>query len=201
MRIRATALIISLAVSFTGISSATAVQPAAPAKKFASCEALLKKYPKGIAETKDAATRATDEGFATPRVNKAVYKANSARLDRDKDGVMCEQSSPGSTEAQPVETAKIQHLPTGSILLDVWVEGHYTQKQGVYAFSMSRTIQDPKFTSTICRGWRADEAGIAETLVGISRDLMNEEVTETWVRQELPMIVTTTCVAKGYSFL
>ena len=62
------------------------------AKKYSSCADLLEKYPNGVAKNKKARNNAVKGGFAKPKVSKSLYKKNSGRLDRDKDGVMCEQS-------------------------------------------------------------------------------------------------------------
>ena len=68
---------------------AAAVNPSAV--KFANCAALLEEYPNGVAKSRKARNKAVREGFARPKVSKSLYTANGARLDRDKDGVMCEQ--------------------------------------------------------------------------------------------------------------
>ena len=68
---------------------AQASQPAA--KKYTSCADLLEKYPNGIAKNKKARNRAVKDGFARPRVSKKLYKSNRGRLDRDDNGVLCEQ--------------------------------------------------------------------------------------------------------------
>lgn len=60
--------------------------------KYRSCDALLAKYPKGVARDAKAAGQAVAEGLQRPKVNKSVYTANGSRLDRDRDGVACEQS-------------------------------------------------------------------------------------------------------------
>ena len=62
------------------------------AVKFANCAALLEGYPNGVAKSRKARNAAVREGFARPKVSKSLYKTNGARLDRDKDGVMCEQN-------------------------------------------------------------------------------------------------------------
>jgi len=63
------------------------------AKKYSSCAKLLGKYPNGVAKSKKARKRAVKGGFAKPKVSKAVYKRNGSRLDKDKNGVLCEQES------------------------------------------------------------------------------------------------------------
>lgn len=62
------------------------------ATKYRSCDALLAKYPKGVARDAKAASQARAKGLQKPKVNKSVYVVNGPRLDRDRDGVACEQS-------------------------------------------------------------------------------------------------------------
>ena len=63
----------------TGIAAATGAQ------RFDDCASLLKKFPDGVARSRLAAAG------TGAHVDAAIYTANSNRLDRDKDGVMCEQ--------------------------------------------------------------------------------------------------------------
>ena len=78
-----------LAVVLAAIMMAT---PAgAAAKKYSSCDKLLAVYPAGIARDAQAAAAAQAAGMIAPTVNRALYKANAGRLDRDRDGVACEQ--------------------------------------------------------------------------------------------------------------
>jgi hypothetical protein len=74
--------------SYGNVSTSAATL--ATTTKYTSCANLLKKYPNGVAKNKAAANRAVKEGFTKPKVSSKIYKVNSARLDRDKDGVMCE---------------------------------------------------------------------------------------------------------------
>ena len=82
--------VVSLFV-LTGIS-APAQASQGVAKKYSSCADLLVKYPNGVAKNKKARNKAVKGGFAKPKVSKSLYKKNGARLDKDKDGVMCERS-------------------------------------------------------------------------------------------------------------
>lgn len=59
--------------------------------RYSSCADLLAKYPNGVAQSKAKARAAVSDGFARPRVSSSLYKTNNRRLDRDRDGVMCEQ--------------------------------------------------------------------------------------------------------------
>jgi len=176
-----------------------ATQVTAPTQKYASCEKLLKAYPNGVAQSSRAAKQAKDNGFATPKVYKKIYSENSKRLDRDRDGVICEQQ--GNAPA-PAPAPTIQYLPTGVVLLDFWIESQkYTAKQGLYAFTISQTVRSPQLTAQICTGWKNNKAAMLETLLSASPQLLNDEVTDAWARSQLDMIVTTSCVSKGYSFL
>jgi hypothetical protein len=74
-------------------SIAVVASPAdAAAKKYANCTALNKVYKHGVAR-KGAKDKVS--GHSKPvtnfTVNTAVYNANKAKLDRDKDGVACEK--------------------------------------------------------------------------------------------------------------
>lgn len=64
----------------------------AAAKKYANCAALNKVYKHGVARkgAKDKVSGHT-KPVTNFTVNTAVYTANKAKLDRDKDGVACEK--------------------------------------------------------------------------------------------------------------
>ena len=72
------------------------------AKKYSSCADLLEEYPNGVAKNKKARNKAVKGGFAKPKVSKSLYNTNGARLDRDKDGVMCEQTGTSSSSRGPL---------------------------------------------------------------------------------------------------
>ena len=84
-------VIVVAALLFVSGISAPAQATQGVAKKYASCADLLEKYPNGVAKNKKARKKAVKGGFAKPNVSKSLYKKNGSRLDRDKDGVMCEQ--------------------------------------------------------------------------------------------------------------
>jgi hypothetical protein len=89
-----------IVVCFAFLLPVTAVTAAAaPMKRYPSCAALLKDFPAGVAETKRAADRAVKVGQRRPAVRPKVYRDNSRRLDRNGDGVVCEQTSPKSQRA------------------------------------------------------------------------------------------------------
>lgn len=62
------------------------------ADRYSSCAALLVDYPNGVARSKASAKAASRQGFARPSVSPSLYRGNGSRLDRDRDGVMCEQA-------------------------------------------------------------------------------------------------------------
>lgn len=91
-----TATVLTAALATGALAIAATPATAAPAKgtKFANCTALLKKYPAGVAKNKKAANKAVKAGHARPATSakaKATYALNKGMLDRDKDGVACEQ--------------------------------------------------------------------------------------------------------------
>lgn len=83
------------------------------AKKYSSCADLLEKYPNGVAKNKKARNKAVKGGFAKPKVSKSMYKQKRGRLDRDKDGVMCEQEKSVPTDPvapDPVAPPQVANL-------------------------------------------------------------------------------------------
>ena len=74
------------------VAAASVLAPQAhAAQRFSSCDKLLGVYPAGVARDQAAADAAQAAGMTRPTVNRAVYKLNAGRLDRDRDGVACEQ--------------------------------------------------------------------------------------------------------------
>ena len=120
--------VVAACVALLGVVAAPAYAVPTATQRFASCADLLAKYPNGVAKNKSAANRAAKDGFARPRVASAVYRTNSARLDRDKNGVLCEQEVPqavsfktefGFVTAQPVQAPKPGQCVNVPITLDV----------------------------------------------------------------------------------
>lgn len=70
-------------MSFVGV---LVVPGFANAATFKNCTALNKKYPSGVAKSKQAAAKQK----TTPKVLPAVYASN-IKMDRDKDGTICEK--------------------------------------------------------------------------------------------------------------
>ena len=66
---------------------------AAPMTRYSNCAALLKDYPNGVANNKRSAARAVAVGKRRPAVRPKIYRENASRLDRDRDGVACQQSA------------------------------------------------------------------------------------------------------------
>jgi hypothetical protein len=78
-----------------GMVTATAVAAPQVGSKFGSCAELNRVYPNGVAKNKKAANRAVRQGFARPSTTKrarALYVKHPG-LDRDRDGVACEQTA------------------------------------------------------------------------------------------------------------
>lgn len=76
---------------------------ATAANRYSSCAALLKDYPRGVAQSTAAATAAVKAGFLQPSMRPLIYQENGGRLDVDDDGVMCEQVNkpkPGDAAAR-----------------------------------------------------------------------------------------------------
>jgi hypothetical protein len=67
-------------------------------QRFDKCADLLKVHPTGVAKSRMAA--AGTEAI----VDAELYRVNGPRLDRDKDGIMCEQGA--SKAAPPTRTDK-----------------------------------------------------------------------------------------------
>jgi hypothetical protein len=63
---------------------------AAPVKVFKNCTAVHAVYKGGIAKPGAKDKRKSGHAHFKPRVSAALYKANKA-MDRDKDGIACEQ--------------------------------------------------------------------------------------------------------------
>ena len=65
----------------------------AAAKKFKNCTALNKEFPGGVAEKTTSVNKnkagVLQESKNTPKVSSKIYKENKG-LDRDKDGIACE---------------------------------------------------------------------------------------------------------------
>ena len=77
------------------------------AKKYSSCADMLKKYPNGVAKNKKVQNKALKSGLLKPKVSKGLYKKNSKRLDKNDDGIICEQKKAElPTEAEPFSFAK-----------------------------------------------------------------------------------------------
>lgn len=66
---------------------------AIPEKKFKNCTALNKEYPGGVAEKATSVNKnksgVPQDSKTVPKVSSKIYKENKG-LDRDKDGIACE---------------------------------------------------------------------------------------------------------------
>ena len=187
---------------------AQAVQSSA--KAYSNCDQLLKKYPNGVAKSKSAAAKAVKSGNARPKISASLYKTNGKRLDRDKDGVMCEQyvsvQESTATESEP-ETSGVIYFPTGLILIDVIYKnkadkGEISQEQANFIISYVRTIAKQN-VSTLCGGWKSqtfqDAAldAFALPAVAASSKLPGQEA---WIREMAGLLTSSWCVDKGYNY-
>jgi len=123
------------------------------AKKYSSCADLLKTYPNGVAKNKKAQAKAVKNGNAKPAVSLSLYNTNGARLDRDKDGVMCEQEGASQTESEPTPSteASFTLLPTGVVLVDAFLAaladtGKIDEKEGQLFWVGIKTFTSDPFT-------------------------------------------------------
>jgi hypothetical protein len=88
---------VALAVVGTALGTTVAIAvPASaaaephPTRVFASCAGVNAEYAGGVARTKAAADRVVRQGHLQPIVCPTAY-AENRRLDRDRDGVVCER--------------------------------------------------------------------------------------------------------------
>lgn len=113
----------ALAVSLL-IASALAVPSQAtqsPATKFSNCDRLLNQYPNGVAKSRTAANKAGRNGYAKPDVSASLYRTNGSRLDRDRDGVMCEQPrNSGNSQNQATPFNETRDYCEGQATIDLW---------------------------------------------------------------------------------
>lgn len=77
----------SVALALVAVVGAVAA-PEASARSFKSCEALVAKYPNGVAQNKKSANRWKKRGYERPAVNKKVYRRNAEELTVSR-GVLC----------------------------------------------------------------------------------------------------------------
>jgi hypothetical protein len=92
------------------ITAAITGSPAsAAAKKYSNCKALNKAHPNGVAKSKKAA------GLSNARVSSSLYNANK-KLDRDKDGIVCERSTPATTVPGSSGSGTLSTLPIATTI-------------------------------------------------------------------------------------
>jgi hypothetical protein len=89
--IRVVPLAVALSASLVvGLAPAAHAMPS-PSTAFTSCAGVNAEYPGGVARTQAAADRVVRKGHLRPIVCPTAYAQNQARLDRDRDGVVCER--------------------------------------------------------------------------------------------------------------
>jgi hypothetical protein len=101
-------------LSFVLVLVATLVLPTtANAAVFKNCSALNAKYPNGVAKSRAAARKQA----VIPKVSASIYKRNS-RLDRDRDGTVCESSgvSGSPNPVAPIPESTTSTSPVGSVV-------------------------------------------------------------------------------------
>lgn len=84
---------LAVAISATlvvGLAPTAHAMPS-PGTAFTSCAGVNAEYPGGVARTQAAADRVVRKGHLRPIVCPTAYAANRDRLDRDRDGVVCER--------------------------------------------------------------------------------------------------------------
>lgn len=109
---------LAIAMLVVGIAAPASFASPLPSKKFASCAALLKSYPSGVAKDARSASRAERAGYEYPDISASVYRANSSRLDRNRNGVLCEQESGGAGDSGG--NAQTRSLCEGFFVIDAW---------------------------------------------------------------------------------
>jgi hypothetical protein len=81
---------IAAALALTIMASGQAAYGQAKTTRFANCTAMHKTYRGGVARAGAKDHRASGHAKYAPKVSTALYNANS-KMDRDHDGVACEQ--------------------------------------------------------------------------------------------------------------
>jgi hypothetical protein len=82
-------ILVSILISTIFTQNAQAI----PENKFKNCKALNKEYPGGVAEEATSVNKnkagALQKSKKVPKISSEVYKEHKG-LDRDKDGIVCE---------------------------------------------------------------------------------------------------------------
>jgi hypothetical protein len=132
-----------VALYLVPVASATA---ASDAPRFKTCDALHKKFPKGVARDLSVLTDQVMDGFKLPASSpkaQRVYRANK-HLDTDKDGVACEVPVPPMTAKIPLEIDAVA----------------YSEYQGMdVTYLMSRACLFDDDVSGTCSSTLTDSAG------------------------------------------
>lgn len=184
----------------------TVAANAVPMKAYSSCVALLKDYPAGVAKNKRSADRAVASGQRRPPVRPKVYRENSNRLDRDKDGVVCEQQAVAQ-ESAPVLVSGVFFVPTGIPLLDSLYRiraenGTITQEQSNFVTAWVNTMNTQNWR-LICGNWGIDafkEGFLNTSLRPEVLEVLRLTGQEAWARENASLVTSMFCVSKGYSY-
>jgi len=93
---KATAALVAggLLVAVLAVPSGSASALGVDRTRYRNCAALNVAYADGVAKSaRTAARNRGRESYGTPVVNSGVYARNE-RLDRDRDGIVCENTTP-----------------------------------------------------------------------------------------------------------
>lgn len=96
-----------IACAVMACSLVVPVAVAAPSKVFRSCIQLRAQYPEGVARDAASADAAVKRWMMRAKVDPTLYARNSARLDKDGDGILCAAKGPrelGPPSSDWVET-------------------------------------------------------------------------------------------------
>lgn len=197
-RILAAVVTVSIATTLV-MPSAEAATPAA--KRYASCSALNKAFPNGIARSGAASRVAAAEGFAEPRVSRALYNANE-HLDRDDDLVACERKATAkpTLPAEPVG----YWIPTGVPLVDAILgteaqTGKITQAQANYLWALITTFtKNPVY----CTQWKYEAFRNSVIAVAVAPDKLTENgidpATAPDIQQKITVFIPVACAGIGF---
>lgn len=181
--------------------------PANAAVRYSSCEKLLKDYPRGIAKSASAATAAVKAGNQKPSVRTAIYQKNGGRLDRNDNGVMCEQSTSAKPATSPTPTpapsSSVYWMSLGIPLADVWMraliatEG-LSQSQSNYMWAVGSSFQ--KDPSTYCPLFKTEFGKLLMmgTLTGSSLTRAGLDASYIpWATEQAPLVIAMVCGSYG----
>ena len=162
--------VVASALTLAALAAPAAAQPSQSpgARSYASCAALWKSYPAGIARDQKARAAAVEDGFRAPKVSAAVYRANRVRLDRDRDGVVCPRKASatptGTTPADPIVPPNPAYESTAAAVRAVGATCMVVRKGGQV---VGEWYWDGRTPATQTTGFSTMKA-LTGTLIGIA---------------------------------